>query len=93
MAVDYNKFFDWAQSRFGNPEIRGNEICVNSIFTEDAKKKLWCNPSGGKNRIRHGVYHCWKTDRKGTLVSLVCEVDKISKNQALEVLGISAEKR
>jgi len=93
MAVDYNKFFDWAQSRFGTPEIRGNEICINSIFTEDAKKKLWCNPSGGKNRIRYGVYHCWKTDRKGTLVNLVCEVDKIAKNQALEILGISAEKR
>lgn len=93
MAVDYNKFVDWAQSRFSAVDLHGNEVCVNSIYTDDQKKKLWCNPSGGKNRVRFGVFHCWKTNKKGTLVSLVMEVDRCSKNKALETLGIQFDSK
>jgi DNA primase len=93
VAVDYNKFVDWAQNRFASVGLKGNEVCIDSVFTEDNKKKLWCNPFGGKNKIRYGVYHCWKTDKKGTLVNLVMQVDKCTKKEALERLGITAEKR
>lgn len=93
MEALYNKFLDWAQSKFDSVEVKGNEICVNSIFTEDKKKKLWCNPSGGKNQIRYGVFHCWKTEKKGTLLSLVMEVEKCSKPKAMEILGIQGPSR
>ena len=89
MSIDFDTFFSWAENRFGNVVVRGNEILVNSIFADsDTKHHLWCNPDGGKNKVRSGVYHCWKTERKGTLIGLVMEVDKCSKKDALETLGI-----
>lgn len=91
MPVDYQRFLDWAQKKFGNVVIRGDEILINSIFAEsDSKHHLWCNPSGGKKQVASGVYHCWKSERKGTLVGLVMEVDKCSRKQAQETLGIRA---
>lgn len=93
MSDLYSNFLAWAQSRFPTVEPKGNEILINSIFTEDGKKKLWCNPSGGKNRVKHGVYHCWKTEKKGTLVSLVMEVDKCTRAKAMETLGIEKTDR
>jgi len=91
MPIDYQKFVDWADKRIPPIQLRGNEILVNSIFCEDNKKHLWCNPFGGKNKIEHGVYHCWKTDKKGTLVNLVMMVDKCSFKSALETLGLQYE--
>jgi hypothetical protein len=85
-------FKSWAQTKLGSFDCRGDEICINSIFTEDAKKKMWCNPKGGKNKIKYGVYHCWKTGKKGTLVGLVMDVEKCNKNRALEILGFQEEK-
>jgi DNA primase len=87
MAIDFEKFVSWCENRFGDVVVAGNEVKINSIFTEDYKRHLWCNPTGGKESREHGVYHCWKTDRKGTLVGLVMEVDKVSYDEALDILG------
>lgn len=93
MAVDFDKFVDWAEKRFDKVVVAGNEVRVNSIFAEsDAKQHLWCNPEGGKNKINSGVYHCWKSDKSGTLVGLVMHVDKCSLQQALETLGLKLQK-
>lgn len=86
MSIDFDNFLEWAESRFDNVVIKDNEIKINSIFCEDYKYHLWCNPSGGKNNNPYGVYHCWKTDEKGTLVSLVMKVDKCSFDDALRTL-------
>ena len=86
MAIDFDLFVEWAESRFNDVIVKGNEIKLNSIFCEDSKHHLWCNPSGGRNNVPYGVFHCWKTDTKGSLVSLVMEVDKCSFEQALETL-------
>lgn len=89
MPIDFNRFLDWAQNKFGSVLVRGNEILINSIFAEsDTKHHLWCNPAGGKKSVASGVYHCWKTDKKGTLVGLVMQVEKCSKRQAMETLGM-----
>jgi hypothetical protein len=40
MAVDFEKFLSWAESRFSPIEVKGEEVCINSIFTDDSKKKL-----------------------------------------------------
>ena len=93
MAIDFEIFVAWAESRFDKVIIRGPEVCVNSIFADaDSKYHLWCNPSGGKNQRSFGVYHCWKTDSKGSLVSLVMHVDKCDRDTALKTLGISKQR-
>ena len=77
MPIDFDTFVNWAENRFDKIQVKGKEVCLNSIFAEnDSKFHLWCNPYGGKHERTFGVFHCWKTDRKGSLVSLVMEVDK-----------------
>lgn len=87
MSISFDKFLNWAESRFGDVKVRGDEILINSIFCEDYKHHLACNPSGGKHKISQGVYHCWKTNEGGSLISLVRQVDKCSYEEALETLG------
>lgn len=86
MQIDFNAFLDWTQKRFSNVLVKGNEIRLNSIFTEDKGHHLWCNPNGGKKGVEFGVYHCFKTDKKGTLVNLVMEIEKCDFYTALRVL-------
>ena len=85
--IDFDKFLSWAESRWdGDVIVKGNEVKVNSIFKDDYEHKLWCNPSGGKGEFPHGVYHCWKSNEGGSLVSLVMDVDKCSFEEALHIL-------
>lgn len=85
--IDFELFVQWAESRFGDIKISGNEVKVNSPFCEDYKHHLWCNPTGGKNGYANGVYRCWKTDKRGSLVSLVMEVDHCEYDHAISILG------
>jgi hypothetical protein len=89
MAIDPEKFIEWAESRFDSVVVKGEEVQINSPFTEteDTKHKLWCNPYGGKKDIENGVFHCWKTDKKGSLASLVMIVDKCDFPTAMQMLG------
>ena len=87
MAIDFDKFVYWAEDRFGDVVVKGNEVKINSIFTEDYKHHLWCNPYGGKINHKNGVFHCWKTDKSGSLVSLVMLVDACEYEEAMDTLG------
>lgn len=87
MAINYEKFLSWAESRFGDIRISGDEIKVNSIFEEDYKHKMSCNPRGGKFNLEYGVFHCWKSNKGGSLPKLVMLVDKCSYDEALDKLG------
>ena len=91
MSIDFDKFLGWAESRFDDVSVRGDEILLNSIFCDDRKRHMWCNPSGGKTGCRSGVYHCWKSDRSGSLVGLVMLVDKCSYEEAVDILGAPSE--
>lgn len=88
--VDYDAFLEWAQNRFGPENIRfkkgGKEICTHSMFKEDRKFHLWMNPEGGFKEKQGGAFRCWKSDRMGTLVDLVAELDKIPFDQAEELI-------
>jgi len=88
MAVDFDRFVEWAESRFDDVIVKGGEVRLNSIFSDepDAHFHLWCSPSGGKKQRENGVFHCFKTDRKGSLVTLVMEVDKCDYDDALATL-------
>jgi len=89
MAIDFDAFLGWVESRFRDVVVKDKEIKLNSIFCDDQKHHLWCNPSGGRNQVPYGVFHCWKTDTKGSLISLVMQVDRCSFEDALEILGSS----
>ena len=93
MAIDFNIFRTWAEEKFKKIDVKGSEIKLNSIFADnDDKFHLWCSPSGGKNARPYGVYHCWKTDKKGSLISLVMEVEKCNRQSAMEILGLKKYK-
>jgi len=88
MAIEFDKFLRWAEARWdGDVVVKGNEIKVNSMFCEDFKHHLWCNPTGGKKELPNGVFRCWKTDRRGSLVTLVMLRDGVSYQEALDILG------
>lgn len=83
----FENFQKWAEDRFdGDIIVKGNEIVLNSIFAEDSKYHLWCNPYGGKDSRKNGVFHCFKTDKKGSLSKLIQIVDKCSKEKAVSIL-------
>ena len=87
MQIDFDAFLNWANKRFDKSLVKGSEIRLNSFFAEkDNKFHLWCNPTGGKKAINYGVYHCFKTDKKGTLVNLVMDVEKCDFSTALRIL-------
>lgn len=91
MSIDFDKFLGWAESRFDDVVVRGDEILLNSIFCDDRKHHLWCNPSGGKTGCDSGVYHCWKSDKSGSLVGFVMMVDRCSYEEAVDTLGAVSE--
>lgn len=89
MAVSFEKFVRWAKNRFGeeNVLVKGKEVRLNSIFeTDDDGHHLWCSPSGGKKKRKFGVYHCFKTDKKGSLLKLVQIVDNCDSVDAIAIL-------
>ena len=88
MAVDFDAFVRWAEDRFnGNVIVKGNEVKVNSVFAEDHKHHMWCNPDGGKHHREDGCYRCFYTDKRGTLTGLVMLVDGCSYDEAKEILS------
>lgn len=93
--IDFDAFLSWAQDRFqGDVLVKGNEIKVHSPFIEaDTKYHLWCNPMGGKKDRPAGVYRCWKTDKRGSLINLVMEIDNCNYEEAKEILEGSGSLR
>jgi hypothetical protein len=91
--IDKNKFILWAKSRLGEFIESGPEIRFNSYWCEDKNHHLYCNPNGGKKKLQYGVYRCWKSEKKGTLVKLVMDVDNCSFPDALNKLGLSSTGR
>jgi hypothetical protein len=90
MNIQFDKFEKWAMARFGeeNVVVKGKEIRINSIFEpDDTAFHLWCSPSGGKKKRKFGVFHCFKTDKKGSLVKLVQLVDNCDREDALSTLA------
>ncbi len=95
MAVDFDLFQEWAVNYFGEANIKlrntkhGVEICANSIWSEakigkiDRKFHLWMSPNGGKSKHpEFGSYRCWLTDRMGSLIGLVAELDNLDWEEA-----------
>lgn len=86
MSIDFDRFKHWCEDRFPDAIVKGKEIRINSIFVSDTNYHLWCSPSGGKKKRENGVFHCFKTDTKGSLIKLVMLVDKIDYDEATTLL-------
>lgn len=89
MAILFDKFIKWASNRFGedNIVVKGKECRINSIFDKgDEGHHLWCSPSGGKKKRKFGVYHCFKSGQKGSLIKLVQLVDSCDREDAIDIL-------
>jgi len=88
MAINFDRFREWAERKFGDDVVvKNKEIRINSIFeTDDTKYHLWCSPSGGKKKREFGVFHCFKTDKKGSLIKLVQLVEKCDRDTAVSIL-------
>jgi hypothetical protein len=87
--IDRNKFLRWAIKKFGEENIveKNKEICINTIFEpDDDGHHLWCSPSGGKKKREFGVFHCWKTDKRGSLIKLVQIVEGCDRSEAMSIL-------
>lgn len=78
--IDYDTFRAWAEEHFPECEVVGDELKINSIFTHDDGRHLWCNPS--KN-----AYHCWKSDAHGNLFDLVSQKTGCSYFEAVSLLA------
>lgn len=89
MAIDTELFLEWVESHYGDDyKIKGDEIKLNSVFVDDdTKHHMWCNCEGGKKKRDNGVFRCWKTDKRGSLVTLVMLVDNCPYEEAIEILG------
>lgn len=86
--INFESFVKWAEDRFGDVVVSGKEVKIHSPFAEsDSGFHLWCNPAGGKHDRPHGVYRCFKTEKVGTLIGLVMEVDRCTYDEAIEILG------
>lgn len=90
--VDRELFYEWAKKYFGEENISftkgGEEICTISPFSDGVKHKLWMNPSGGKSKHpENGAYRCWYTDKKGSLVSLVSQLENIEWDEAEDLIS------
>jgi hypothetical protein len=87
--ASFEAFVNWAKDRFGEDNIivKGHEVKINSIFADDTKHHLWCNPYGGKGGYSDGVYRCFYTEHRGTLVGLIMLVDSCSLDEARRILG------
>ena len=86
MAIDFERFLSWAEARFPTVVVKGDEVRVDSIFEDDHKQHMWCNPYGGKNHRENGVFRCWKTDRRGSLITLVMLRDHCTYEEACGIL-------
>lgn len=86
--VDYDSFLKWATDHFGaeNIRIKKEEILTHSPFCDDSTFNLWMNPNGGKKGLENGAFRCWKTDRSGSLVKLVSELDHIPYDEAEQII-------
>jgi hypothetical protein len=88
VGVDFDSFLTWAEGRFGkdNVIVKSGEVHVNSPWAEDTRHHLCCAPDGGKNQVESGVYRCFKTERRGTLVGLVMEFENCPYDEAWDIL-------
>jgi DNA primase len=86
--IDHEIFIKWANQKIGQPVINGDQIRFNSPFCEDTKHHLYCNIK----KFWKGLYNCFKSNNKGTVLALVMKIDNCSYEDALQTLGIKQNK-
>lgn len=81
--IDYFVFRQWAQQHFKEMKEKNGKVRLNSIFCDaiggDRKFHLYCKPA-------INMYKCMKSGEKGSLYSLVMQVEGVAYDQAVEIL-------
>lgn len=81
--IDYTVFKQWAQQHFKEMREKNGKIRLNSIYCDaiggDRKFHMYCKPS-------IGMFKCMKSGEKGSLYSLVMQVESVAYDQAVEIL-------
>jgi DNA primase len=78
-AIDYFIFRNWAKEHFAEYREKNGKIRLNSLFCEDHKFHMYCKPS-------IGMFKCMKSGFKGSLYELVMRTEKISYDEAVDIL-------
>ena len=77
LKIDKEKLQNWLENNFDDLKKYHGDYLINSIFKEDNRHKLSIS-------VEKQCYHCWKTDKSGSLWELVSIVDKCSRKEAIE---------
>jgi len=80
MKIPSNLIKEYLLSKFKEYTISHDEFLVNSIFTPDSKKHLSIN-------MESGLWQCFKTKEKGSIVHLVSLMEGISYFEALTLFN------
>ena len=91
MAIDGEKFLEWAESRFPRVSVKGNEVRIPSPFLgeDDPHLHCWCRVDGYNKKGEErplGIYHCFKTDNEGDLAGLIMLIDGCEYDEALNII-------
>ena len=85
--INEQLFFKWADKKIGQPIVKGDQIRFNSPFCEDSKHHLYCNIK----KFWKGVFNCFKSNNKGTVVALVMKLEECQFEKAMQILGIAGK--
>lgn len=81
--IDYTVFKQWVQQHFKEMREKNGKIRLCSIYCDaiggDRKFHMYCKPS-------IGMFKCMKSGEKGSLYSLVMQVEKCAYDQAVDLL-------
>lgn len=82
-AIDYFLFRQWAKQHFNEIREKNGKIRLCSIFCDalggDRKYHLYCKPA-------ICMYKCMKSGEKGSLYSLVMQVEQCTYDEAVDIL-------
>ena len=86
MKISHDNFVAWAEEKFGDIIVSGDEVKVNDPWWEvqhgspDNDHKLWINTN-------KGCYHAFKSGRTGPITELVMQLQPCDFDEALEIVG------
>jgi DNA primase len=86
MIINRDALITWAENKFDDVIVSGNEIKVNDPWWKndeslpDRDYKLWIN-------VTKGCFHAFKSGRTGNVIELVMLLNHCDYDEALEIVG------
>ena len=86
MNINKNNFIAWAEEKFGDIIVSGDEIKINDPWWQnesglpDKEYKCWVN-------LNKGCYHAFKSNKGGSIIEFVMSRASCDYDEAMEILG------